>query len=154
MLTGDPALAQTTLSLETVIARIHSEDRADVLRHVEKAEAEGGPVILTYRVHTAEGIRWVLDHGRIYAREAAMPAHGHGILIDVTARVLRDGRLEDPQAASSSPLDRAASHALAARRAIDEDGTPILRQLVDLLMWELGRAIARRIGGGHGNRLN
>ncbi|AWN39987.1 PAS domain-containing protein [Methylobacterium durans] len=153
-LTGDQSLAETKLTCAEVVARIHPDDRASVIREIARAEQEGGPVVLTYRVHTEDGVRWLLDHGRIYATTQAAPAHGHGILIDVTQRMNRGGEPGTSSAERLSPLDRAARHAIAARKAIDEDGTPLLRKMVDLLMWEIGRAIARRIDRASGGRLN
>ncbi|GEP05219.1 PAS domain-containing protein [Methylobacterium oxalidis] len=153
LLLGDASLAQTPVNLDAALDRVHAEDRCAVFRRIRQAENEGGPIVLTYRVETDEGVRWILDHGRIYAATDAAPAHGHGILIDVTHRMCAGGEASETDRAPLSPLDRAARHAIAARRAIDADGTPVLRQMVDLLMWEIGRAIARRIDRARG-RLN
>lgn len=43
-----------------------------------------------------------------------------------------------------TPLERAARCALAARDAIDEDGSASLRLLIDMVLLEAGREIARR----------
>jgi hypothetical protein len=44
-----------------------------------------------------------------------------------------------------SPLDRAAQHAIAAQKAINEDGSASLRHWADMLLWAIGRTIVRRL---------
>lgn len=47
---------------------------------------------------------------------------------------------------SSSPantaLDRLADHCITARTMIDEAGTPVMRRLIDILLFEIGLALA------------
>jgi hypothetical protein len=55
----------------------------------------------------------------------------------------QDCTADHPEAA---PLDQAAKHAIAAREAISADGSASLRLLIDMVLMEIGRVIARRIG--------
>lgn len=155
LLTGYPELAGTELPLDIVTQRIVPTDRAAFSATVKRAEREGGPIVVEYRVRTPDGQRWLLSHGRAYAAAPGVPARGHGVLIDITDRKLRDkldrGRLEDE---ADSHLENAARHTLAARHAIDVEGNALLRLLVDMLLMELGRALARRIGRASTKGLN
>ncbi|MEA1834761.1 hypothetical protein U8607_21945 [Methylobacterium durans] len=151
ILLGDVRLADTALSLEATARRIHPEDQAIYLAAFERAEREGGLCVIEYRVEMPDGRRWLLDHGRLYPASKDMPALGHGVLIDITQQKL-DGAERDPWGAS--PLDRAARHAISARRAIDADGSASLRHLVDMLLWELGRVLARRLEAAHARAPN
>ncbi|WP_019904269.1 hypothetical protein [Methylobacterium sp. 77] len=40
-------------------------------------------------------------------------------------------------------LDILAGHCIAARKVIDESGTSVMRQLIDLLLFEIGVAMAK-----------
>ncbi|WP_191971032.1 PAS domain-containing protein [Methylobacterium soli] len=153
LLAGNPDLADTELPLEAVISCIHPDDQALVLAVVERAERESGLYVVEYRVRARDGTRWLLDHGRVYPATASMPAHGHGVLIDVTQQKLH-GAESEADNRHLSPLDRAARHVIAARKAIDEDGSNFLRQLVDMLLWELGRTIARRLRAARNKAMN
>jgi hypothetical protein len=144
ILTGDADLADTELPLEAVIQRLPADDRAMFLAAVERAEHESGLVVMEYRVQTLEGTRWLLDHGRIYPATAGMPAHGHGVLIDITHQKLRAVDAGHPPPEPEVPLDRAAKHAIATREAIDAEGSASLRLLIDMVLLEIGRVIARR----------
>ncbi|NEU11555.1 hypothetical protein G3T14_05360 [Methylobacterium sp. BTF04] len=42
------------------------------------------------------------------------------------------------------PLDALAKHCIVARDLVDEAGTTVMRRLVDLLLFEIGVAIAER----------
>ncbi|WP_191970250.1 PAS domain-containing protein [Methylobacterium planeticum] len=154
ILTGDPDLADTELPLETVIQRLHPDDRATFLAAVERAERESGVVVVEYRVQTPEGTRWLLDHGRTYPATAGMPAHGHGVLIDVTHQKLQAVEPVHQPAQARAPLDRAAEHAIATREAIDADGSASLRLLIDMVLLEIGRVIARRVAKDRATGLN
>jgi hypothetical protein len=55
---------------------------------------------------------------------------------------------------ADTPLDRAAQHCIAAREAISQDGHPMLRLLADMLLLELARLAARRIGEEHARGVN
>jgi hypothetical protein len=153
ILTGNPDLAGANLPLDALAQRIRPADRHRFRAVIEAAEGVGGPVIAEYRVHTPSGIVRLLNHGRIYREAPHRPAHGHGVLINVTPQEpWRSGGEGDPEAAA--PLERAAKHALASRKAIDEDGSESLRLLIDMVLLEIGRVIARRVGEDRARGLN
>ncbi|GJE42872.1 PAS domain-containing protein [Methylobacterium soli] len=154
LLTGNPDLADTELPIETVIQRLPADDRAMFLAAVERAEHESGLVVVEYRVQTPDGTRWVLDHGRIYPASAGMPAHGHGVLIDITHQKLLGSDAAHTAPQPEAPIDRAAKHAIAAREAIDADGSASLRLLIDMVLLEIGRVIARRVSKDRAKGLN
>lgn len=43
------------------------------------------------------------------------------------------------------PLDVLTQHCIAARHMIDESGTMVMRRLIDLLLFEIGVAMAERV---------
>ncbi|MDB5647651.1 hypothetical protein [Methylobacterium sp.] len=47
-----------------------------------------------------------------------------------------------PPTSAGPSLDRLATHCIAARSMIDEVGTPVMRRLIDLLLFEIGIALA------------
>lgn len=154
ILTGSPDLADSELPLDVVMRRIHPEDRSRFLTAVRRAEGESGVVAVEYRVRTSEGWRWLLDHGRTYPEVSDQPAHGHGVLIDITQQKLLASGAKDGEEEGVTPLERAARHALSARKAIGEDGSDSLRLLVDMLLLEVGRVIARRVSEDRVRGLN
>ena len=50
-------------------------------------------------------------------------------------------------AASDEVLDSLADHCLAARAIIGERGSPVMRRLIDLLLFEVGVEIAGQLDG-------
>lgn len=153
LLAGAQDLADIDLPADALVRHVLDADRAAVRAALGRNAHQSGPVSLEYRVRTPDGVRWLLSHGRIYGAQPGVPAHGHGVLIDITARHAPD-RFEAPEGAALSPLERAARHALAAREAVEEDGSASLRLLVDMFLLEVGRVIARRVGAGRGRGVN
>lgn len=143
ILTGNPDLADRELPFETVIQRVHPDDLPMLLATMERVAHESGPVVMEYRVQTPGGTRWLLDHGRTYPAIAGMPAHGHGVLIDVTHQKLWGADVSPGQ--PETPLERAAKHAIATREAIAADGSASLRLMIDMVLLEIGRVISRRV---------
>lgn len=45
---------------------------------------------------------------------------------------------------NDDPMDLLAKHCIAARDVIDESGTRVMRRLIDLLLFEIGVAMAER----------
>ncbi|MEA1835128.1 hypothetical protein U8607_23855 [Methylobacterium durans] len=76
--------------------------------------------------------------------ERILSALGHGAVSIVAPAETLDGTGASSEACPPSPLDWATRHTIAAGRAIDEDGSASPRHLVNMLMYEIGRAIARR----------
>ncbi|GJD79755.1 hypothetical protein [Methylobacterium gregans] len=153
-LTGAPDLADTELRAEVLARRVLLADRPALLSAMERMNRECGLVVLEYRVWTPEGVRWLLNHGRVYPALQGVPAHGHGVLIDITHRKMPPPEPDGSEASTPSALERAARHALGARDAVDEDGSASLRLLVDMFLLEVGRVIARRAGVASAHGLN
>ncbi|WP_167858410.1 PAS domain-containing protein [Methylobacterium nonmethylotrophicum] len=128
----DPVSLRRGAPIPLLLERIHPEDRETVSTRIAQAAEEGGSYVVPYRLLSAEGaVRWVLSCGRCAHDEAGRPAEGRGVVIDMTAGDLH-------------PLERAAGHGLAVRRAVDECGDPFLRSLADMLLLEIGRGLAGR----------
>ncbi len=148
VMAGDPSLAGKPLTLDEALARIHPEDRGWVFARIRRVRETGGAFSADFRIVTEAGeIRWIRNRGHLIRTASGM--HGHGAFFDVT-----DTRPKHERAPRSmvrvvppaDPLDRAADQILAARAAIDQTGQERLRALVDTLLLEVGRALARRQG--------
>jgi hypothetical protein len=145
----DPGAAAHGLSLMCYVRGVHPEDRPVFHDKLEPVRREGGLFVVEYRTRPDPGeVRWVLARGR-YERDATGRMQGRGICIDITEGKL-DGKAEDrvlfALGPTHTPLEQAADAAIAAREAIDrlqEPGRRTLRQRVDALLWDVGRAIAR-----------
>lgn len=138
LLAGSADLAGRPLDLDTATARLHPDDRARVLGAFDEQRRQGGPNALEYRVVSSGGVvRQVLDRGRI-EHEPGGSTHGRGVLMDVT-----DTR---PPEGAPSLLETAVEHLLFARKSlVGAETAPVTRLLMDALLLELGRELARRM---------
>lgn len=138
----DPRVAETGAPLSAFLEGIHPEDRERAARTIAQSAEDGLSCVLEYRVRSADGaIRWILDRGRIDHDSAGRPTRGHGILIDIT-QMKHDAGVSVPIADANSPLERAAEHCLAARKAIDQLPPSVLHRMSDMLLLEIGRRLA------------
>jgi hypothetical protein len=141
------------LPLQRFVEAVHPEDVGLFERKVARVLAHGGLYVLEYRTCPTPGaLHWVLARGRFEADATGRIVSGRGICVDITENRCDEGTagralfLGAP--GEAAPLDRAAEHAIAARKAIDEvadrEGRT-LRQAADALLWALGRCLARRV---------
>jgi hypothetical protein len=86
--------------------------------------------------------------------ECVLSALGHGAVLIAGAAEASQGIGPSDEAGALVPLDRATRHAIAVRRAIDEDGSASLRHLVNMLICEIGRTVARRLCAAEHKRRN
>lgn len=148
LMAGDAGLAGHPLRSERATAGLDASAAARFLGDVRHAAGQEDDVAVDLWVPSLSGPeRRLLCRGRIYRDAQQQPLRGEGTLIDtadpgVPARTLRE--LEC--AAEADAIDEAAELVIAARRAIDASGRPRLRQLVDVLLLEIGREIASRSG--------
>ncbi|MDO9429182.1 MAG: PAS domain-containing protein [Methylobacterium sp.] len=145
ILTGNPELAGRELSGPGALALVHPADMTWLVEHMLRAVRLGGVVLAEYRVFETDGtVRWLLSRGRTYHDDAGRPIRSHGILIDITE--MRDGGeryvLGTPPPAEDA-LARAADLAISLKQALNADTPPEVTAAADLLLLNLGRAIAR-----------
>ena len=148
-LAGDASLAGKPLTLDEAFARIHPEDRRWVFARIARVRESGGAFSADFRIVTAAGeVRWIRNRGQLTRTETGM--QGHGAFFDVTDTRPKLGVLSPTVTVlpPSDPLEQAADQILAARMAIDRTGQARLRALVDTLLLEVGRALARREDAG------
>ncbi|MGU3540543.1 PAS domain-containing protein [Methylobacterium sp. A54F] len=145
ILAGDHALAGRPLTLEVAKARVCPEDQPDLFRHFRQLRRTGGLFVAEYRTVSATGERRrILDRGRLYPAQPGQPAHGHGIIIDLTESTQDTAAFVATEVpAAESPLDAAAAHAIACREVIAQLGNSELRLLADMLLLRLGQELAR-----------
>lgn len=137
LLTGSADLAGVSLTLERAMASLHPDDVARLRAVFVRQGRVAGPTAFEYRVRAPTGeYRWILDRGRIY-RDPDGSMHGRGALIDVTDTRLTT--VDDPDEA----LTRAVDKCLSARDDLRRSRSLLAVPLMDLLLLELGREIAR-----------
>lgn len=145
LLTTDAGLADKELYGGSAIAAVHPADEAWLIEHMRRAVGTGGLVMAEYRVFTDDGsVRWLLSRGRTYEDQDGRPHRSCGIIIDITE--VRDGGeryVRGDVLGATDPLERAADLAIALKQTLAADMSPDLHTAADLLLLQLGRAIAR-----------
>ena len=147
LMAGDAALAGRPIPLEVALGRTHPDDRDWVFDRIRRARRTGGPMSAEFRVLNAAGeVRWVLNQGSLAPDETGA-MHGCGAYIDTTDHHVPAFWAAGPQDLPvADPLIAAADLALDAHSAIARAGDRRLRHLSDLLLFEIGKVLARRMG--------
>ncbi|MGU3538430.1 PAS domain-containing protein [Methylobacterium sp. A54F] len=124
---------------------VHAEDRDRVASVVAHAMEEGGSFVAEYRVDAGLArTRWILERGSFELDRRRKLQRGHGLLIDITAAaVSEEGFGLDVPSAATHPLVRAAGHLIAAHRELARTGERGAQRTADLLLFEIGSALAR-----------
>lgn len=153
----DPAEAEKGAPLETFVSGIHPEDRERVAGMISDGVRTSGSFLSEFRVCSADGrIRWIISRGRFEKATAGVAPRGRGIIIDIT-RTRLDEEASDPamHVPLETPLQRAAGSFLAGHKAIAEiEDQPLLRQVADLLLLEVGRVLGAQIENARRKRMN
>lgn len=134
----DPAEGARGVPLTAFLASAHAEDRARVGTLVQAAAERGGPFEIAFR--TRRGRRWIALRGRMAAGAAGEPARGRGIALDLT-----EERAEGSGAGAQRAVNRMAEHAIAMRGLVAGLDRPVLLDLLDTLMLEIGCELARHL---------
>jgi hypothetical protein len=148
------AAAASGLPISAFVRAIHPEDRATYLARTQRMRENGGLYVVEYRTMPRPGdVRWILVRGHYERDPVSGSVLGRGIVIDITESKL-DGLVEDkayflaPETPDvETPLDRAATHAIEAREAIDAYAGPeaaILRRAINAVLWIVGCTLARQ----------
>ena len=83
----DIGLAHVELTIDQVLANVHSDDRPGLDAAIEAAVARGGAYVHQYRVRRADGkYYWIEAIGRVDYDPDGVPASFPGIVIDVNER--------------------------------------------------------------------
>lgn len=141
----DPAVVQRGVPLGLFLEAIHPVDRAKTAEVISRSAATGRSYVQEYRVYSADGaMRWVLARGLIELDEAGKPRRGTGFLIDITQnRVDEAAYAAGMPDHSEHPLEEAAEHYLAARYAIQKLAEPLLQNMTDMILLELGCRLSK-----------
>jgi hypothetical protein len=152
----DPAAAEAGAPLGLFLNGVHPDDRKKTADLIARRTAAGRSYVQEYRVNSADGVtRWVLARGLIRLDGAGRPQSGTGFLIDIT----RDRAEEAAYAArmdapSGHLIERAAEHCLAVRSAVRELPEPLLHNMTDMLLFEIGRKLAGAVDVRNRTRMN
>lgn len=141
----DPTMAQGGVPLSLFLDAIHVDDRTKTVEVIARSAKAGRSYVQEYRVNSADGaMRWVLARGLIELDETGQPRRGTGFLIDITENRAEEAaysaRMPD---CVGDPLEDAAEHCLVARCAIQKLSDPLLQNMVDMLLLELGRRLSK-----------
>lgn len=145
LLAGNRALAGKPIPLDVAFGRIHPDDREWVFAAVRRVRQTGGPIAIEFRVLAATGeIRWILNRGYL-TPDTRGAMRGYGAYIDTT-ETRRESAFVPPFAASTEadPLHLAADHCMRAHAAIRRSGDTYLAVLVEMLLFRIGRILARQ----------
>ena len=144
-LAGNAALAGQPLPLEAALARTHPDDRDLVFERIRRVRQTGGPFSAEFRILTdTNEVRWVLNRGALTPDEKGA-MQGRGAYIDTT-----DAHRDPFISAASlgqdtvSALEVAAEHCIAAHAALERGGHLELHRISEMLLFGIGRALARR----------
>ena len=147
LLAGNVDLTGRPIPLEVVLGRTHPDDRDWVFDCIRRVRRTGGSTSTEFRIITETGdVRWILNRGYL-TPDAAGVMRGSGAYIDTTDS--HRGPFisaEADQIAETDPLIVAIDRCIEARAAIGQSGHPDLLRLSDLLLFEIGRVLAKRIG--------
>jgi PAS domain S-box-containing protein len=95
-----------TLSLEKVLAVVHTDDRALIKRTIEQAAAAPGDVRVEYRVVLPNGTRrWIAARGRSQINSLGKSRQLMGACADITARKLAEAELHNARALTDAVFD-------------------------------------------------
>lgn len=141
----DPDQAARGVPLAALLAGSHPEDRARIENALDAAGEQGGPFAVEFR--TRSGAQRLGLRGRIAHDATGQPARGRGIALDLGEEAGAGGTRRDQRL-----FNRAAEHTLALRGLAEELERPGLRRLVDALMLEVGRELARHLHGAENGR--
>ena len=139
----DPMVARAGVPLSLFLESIHREDRAKTAEVISASVQAGRSYVQEYRVYSADGVmRWVMARGLIELNEGGQPHRGTGFLIDITqSRANEAAYAARVPTHSEHPLEQAAEHCLAARQAVRKLPEPLLHNMTDMLLLELGKRL-------------
>lgn len=89
----DPVAVREGVSIDTVVAALHPEDRDAVEAALDEAVAACGTFRTTYRTQNGDDTRWVLNSGTVECVDDE-PVRALGVATDVTEHKRSERRLE------------------------------------------------------------
>lgn len=142
--------------LRVFAACIHPDDRDAVIARMQQGAAQGGSFVAEFRVRDAAGrTLWVLSRARYESGSDGRPTRAHGILVDMTGSALSETAYDHCVGARPDcPLEQAAEACITAREALAAADRPFLLRMLDMLLLELGREIARDVRRAYLRRLS
>lgn len=145
LLAGNVELAGRPVPLEAALGRIHPDDRDGVFGRIRRVRRTGGSTSTEFRIVTETGeVRRILNRGYL-SPDANGVMRGRGAYIDTTdshhGPFLVVGA-EQPD--KPDPLIEAVDRCIDAHKAVGRVGQGNLIRLSELMLFEIGRTLARR----------
>lgn len=127
----------------------HPDDQQGLTEAIAAAYgSETGLFESEYRtVDHAGRVHWVLARGRMSVDAQGRPLASRGIVIDISDTRAATEAVEDE---TTQLINRLADHAIAQQHIARRLAMPKLKRLVDMLTFEVGRELARRLHAGRG----
>jgi PAS domain S-box-containing protein len=87
------------LGVDDVLARVHPDDRAQVMSVVERAQESGKPFDVEFRTAELPGVpqRWVATRGQLMRGPQGQPLRRMGTMIDITGPKLAEQALSESE---------------------------------------------------------
>ena len=127
-------LPDATIRYETIVERIHPEDRDAVDRAVRSAIAERAAFVVEYRVVLPDGAeRWIAARGQIRPGASATPARLLGVSVDVSGRKQAEQALKERLQFEQLLTDLSAAFISQSPDRTDDVIAGALKRLVDVL---------------------
>ena len=123
-----------TIRYETVIGRIHPQDREAVDRAVRRAIEDQGDCVAEYRVVLPDGAqRWIAARGRMHSGTEVAQPRMSGVSVDITDRKRAEQALEERLRFERLLTDLSATFVNLPPDRIDEKIDKSMKMLVDVL---------------------
>lgn len=145
LLAGNIELAGRLIPLEVALGRTHPDDRDWVFERIRRVRRTGGATSTEFRIVTDTGeVRWILNRGYLAPDENGV-MRGRGAYIDTTDSHRSPFLVVGADYPSKpDPLIEAVDRCIDAHKAVGRVGNRSLLRLSELMLFEIGRTIARR----------
>ncbi|WP_238273300.1 hypothetical protein [Methylobacterium cerastii] len=146
-LTGDWSNAGRPLKGHEAMKTVHRDDYEKMIERSVKATKNGSIIVSEYRVEVpGKGLRRVLSRGKTYHDAKGKAVRSHGMLIDITethddvSTYVVGAPIE-----ADDPFRTVVDHLIAAREFYESEGQHQINKILDIVLMETGKLIARQI---------
>lgn len=132
--------------VSALLEGIHTADREHIAHLIHEAHSTAGRFEAEFRTCDREGgVHWVSARGRVETDATGRGLRCIGLMADLTEARQADQAATDH---TMRTIDRVVDALIALRSLTKELGSPILTTLVDVMLFELGTILARKVGPG------
>ncbi|MFK5600604.1 PAS domain-containing protein [Methylobacterium sp. HMF5984] len=144
VLAVDEAQGASGVPVTMFLKGVHPADRERVAYLVHEAHSTAGRFEAEFRTCDREGgVHWVSARGRVETDENGRGLRCIGLMADLTEARQAGQAATDH---TMRTIDRVVDALIALRAVTKELGSPVLPTLVDVMLFELGTILARKMG--------